>query len=137
MAFDGYYLKFGNAIFPNSLLIEESYSCTPDQKIVIDSYIDVNRNEHRDISSSRRATVSVTTKAYLTTQEQNQMISIMRQGLLNEIEGRYKVSFWNPNIDGYSTMEAFLSDIEYVVAMQLDSGPVYAGITIELEQNRG
>lgn len=137
MAFEGYYLKFGAAELPKNLLISESYSCVPEQKIVIDTFPDMDRVEHRDTAKNTKSSVTVVTKDYLTTDEKNKLREVLKQGLLNEIEGRYQVTFWNPNVDGYSTMEAFLSDIEYTVAMELDSGPVYNGITIELEQNRG
>lgn len=137
MGYGGYFLKFGTAELPNNLLIADSYKCTPDQKIIIDSFVDVNRNEHREVSKNKKSSVSVTTKGYLTSSEKSLVLDVLGQGLLNEIEGRYKVTFWNPNKDGYSTMEAFLENIEFTVAMALDSGPVYNGITIELNQDRG
>lgn len=134
--FDGTYLKFGNAPFPTELLITESYKCKPNQRIIIDSFQDNNRTEHRDVSKNKRSSVTVKTKDYLTTDEKNKVVNSLNQGLLNEIEGKYQVTFFNPLTDGYEDMEAFLTDIEFVVAMQLDSGPVYAGVEIILEQNR-
>ena len=137
MAFEGYYLKFGNQPLLADILVAESYQCVPGQKIIIDSFVDVDRKEHRDISKNTKTTVSVTTKDYLTSEQKGRLLSVLRQGLVNEIEGRYQVTYWNPNTDNYGMMEAFLTDIEYTVLMELDSGPVYSAVTLELEQDRG
>lgn len=137
MAFEGYYLKFAGQAVPSNLLVSESYVCKPGQKIIIDSFVDADRTEHRDISQNTKASVSVTTRDYLTSEQKNSLMSILKQGILNQVEGRYEVTYWNPNTDTYESMQAFMEDIEYTVAMELDSGPVYNGITIQLEQNRG
>lgn len=138
MAYEGYLIKFGSSVLANKLLVSDSYSCIPNQKIVINEFIDDTRKIHRDTwPDATKTTLSVTTKNFLTTAQKEEIQRCMSLGVLDETNGIYRVTFFNPRKDQYETMDAFLTPIEYRILNIYDTGPVYGAVTISLETNRG
>ena len=136
MAFEGYYIKFGGTPFPD-VMIDESYQCKANERIVIGSFVDANRTEHKDVSDKTKSTIVLKTKDYLTNDEKNAIINCMNMGLVNEVEDKYTVTFYNPRKDSYEKITAFVEMSEFKVIKELDSGPVYSSIEITIIQNVG
>ena len=137
MAFEGYYIKFGTSKFPNKFLLKGSYSCTPNKKVTISSYVDANRKEHEDNAEATKTEISIITQDYLTTKDKNEIIACLNMGVTSTIEKLYKVTYWNPLKDAYDTITAKMDDLDFAVVGKNSDGPLYGAIEIKLTQNVG
>lgn len=135
VAYKGYLIKFGSTPFPEDCLTSPGYTCTPKNRHNWKKYRDNNATTHVDNAASTKASIVIETKEYLSTEKNARIQAALQDGLLNEIEQRYKVEFWDPSINDYRTAEMRLVEpIEYVVLDTWDSGPVYDALSIELEE---
>ena len=51
---------------------------------------------------------------------------IMKSGLINEVERKYRVTYWNDETNTYTTGEFYVPDIEFK-RKRIENGTIYYG----------
>lgn len=112
MAFQGWLIKFGTTILPNSYL--ERYKDTPNQRLELNAYRDMAALLHRETSANHKTKIVIPVrKLYLG--EKIVLKAIIDSGVVEDGERERKVSitYWNSEDMDYKTGIFYIADIEY------------------------
>lgn len=111
--FKGYLLKFGNTVLPNKFLKLNSYSATPNQRTELDAYRDDYTQElFRTTSEGVKTKIEANTvPMYL--EDKIQFQEYLKSGLEDELQRKYKVTYWNGEINDYKTGYFYIPDTQY------------------------
>lgn len=136
MAFDGWLIKFGTVEFPPRYIAPASYDVEPEKREIIDKFKNMDNLNHFDIYKNRKAVIELSTKMGLHQKDIEDIQKIIRAGLLNEIEGKYKVTFWNPCKSVYQDAEMRMEDIRYPMRKvdPKNKDIIYDSFTIKLTE---
>ena len=130
----GYLVKFGDNPLPNKFLKE--YTSTPDRRIEKKAWRDNNQDLQRVTSPNYKSTVNLVIMP-LTQSEKDLFVSIISDGLVDETERKYKVTFWNLETAQYSDGFFYIPDTEYKIKHISDNetgAMFYDSFTLELIQ---
>jgi len=132
MAFQGWLLKFGDTVLPNSYI--EEYGETPNQRLELDSY-----------RESGTVTLRRTTSPYFKSKmeipirelylgEKIVLKAIVDSGMINTVERKVRITYWNSEIMDYASGEFYMPDIKYTIkhVNQIRLNMVYKSFTITL-----
>lgn len=132
MAFQGWLLKFGDTVLPNSYI--EEYGETPNQRLELDSY-----------RESGTVTLRRTTSPYFKSKmeipirelylgEKIVLKAIVDSGVINTVERKVRITYWNSEIMDYASGEFYMPDIKYTIkhVNQIRLNMVYKSFTITL-----
>lgn len=111
--YQGYLLKFGNTVIPNSYFIE--YSSTPNQRL--DSEEDNTDNTgklRRFVLKHTRSRIAFTVRS-LTLSEKIAFQNLIGSGITNSRERKATVTYWNDESNSYSQGEFYIPDITFTV----------------------
>lgn len=112
--FEGWILKFGNTILPNSFL-SNSYSATPNQRTELEAYRDdYTQNLYRITSTGLKTKIEANIKP-LYLEDKLKLQSIMENGLEDELQRKYKVTYWNDETCSYETGSFYIPDTTYSI----------------------
>lgn len=130
--FKGYFLKFGNMIFPNKYLAQGA-EATPFRRTDAEAYRDANNDLHRATIPNHKSTFKLTTIPGITLEEKIEIESIMSEGLLNEIERKYRVQYWNDDIgvNAYCTGDFYIPDPTFKRRKFVGGKLIYDSLTYE------
>lgn len=127
--YNGYLLSFGSAVFPNHWFLE--YSSTPDQRIDTDAERDNTGYLHRFTLPDGKTAITFSTHI-LDLDDKISLQQIFRSGLINSVQRKYRVTYWNDETNDYDTGEFYMPDISYQI-MDADSLTIrYNPITVKL-----
>lgn len=110
--YNGYLIKFGDYALPNSFINE--YPSTPNQRIEKKAWRDNNEYLNRVTSTNYKSTLKPKIRS-MSQDEFDLFISIMAHGLLNAVERKYQVKYWNTETMTYTTGEFYVPDLEFVI----------------------
>lgn len=113
MAYNGYLVKVGNYIIPNSFINLDSFEIVPDQRQDIDPYRDSNGKLHRKVVSNKPSAIRFST-VMLHRVEQ----VALRTGIKNNTsaaERKASVTYYNPDTDSYDTRDMYFPDVSYTI----------------------
>jgi len=131
--FKGYLLKFGNTIFPNEYLAIDKCKSIPDTRAEIEAYRDdYTQNLTRVTAPGKKTKEEYYTKEDLTLEEKIVIQNIMKAGLIDELQRKYHVTFWNDETNSYQETDIYIPDITYT-RKQVDrknNTIIYASIKI-------
>lgn len=130
MAFDGYLLKFNGYELPHKYIQLSSYDTTPNQRTELSAFRDNNNRLHRVTSPNHKTTIRFTTLP-LNLIEKSEIQEVMKKGLLNETERKYKVTYWNDETNTYITSEFYMPDVNYQIKKIEDKNIEYNPISFE------
>lgn len=115
MAYKGYLLKFGGTPLPNKYLAYDSYTITPNQRTEIAAYRDQNTNKlHRETIPFFKTKIDCETHV-MYEDEKIEFQSILRSGLVNAIERKYNVEYYDTEENAYKTGEFYIPDTEFKI----------------------
>lgn len=125
MAFNGYYIKVNGDIFPNYIIAQEGYKCTPNQRTDKNSYIDGTGALHRTILPVKRSTIKLKT---IDGFRYSEKLIIKSFFIPRDV---VTIDYWNDETDSYQTARFYVPDIEYTHKF-LDKNlkPVYSALDI-------
>lgn len=129
--YNGYLLKFGDQVFPNSYFLE--YSSTPDQRLDTDADRDNTGYLHRSTLPDGKTSIVFSTHI-MELDDKIAMQQIFHSGLLNFTQRKYLVTYWNDETNDYDTGEFYMPDIKYTAMDADDSTIRYNPITITLTE---
>ena len=130
--FKGYLIKFnsgGKSTFPHKYLAKEP-TFTPDQRLDAIAYRDANADLHRTTINNHKSKLELETIPGLTLEQRIELETDMLQGRLDNIERKYRITYWNDDIDvlNYETGYFYLADISYTIESISDTTIVYSAI---------
>ena len=116
MKFDGWLLKFGNVILPNSFLLADGWESTPNQRTEISAYRDANALLHRDTSPNYKTKIIITVRE-LNLAEMTALKEVIRQATVNEQERKISLTYWNDETLEYveATTKVYMPDVTYKI----------------------
>ncbi len=109
MTGNGYVLKVGSTVFPNSLLAPSGYSNIPDRRQDKNSYTDGRGVTQRGILPAKKTTIKVKTKDYLTYGQK-----LIVQAFFPNRD-KVTAQVWNDEKNAYQTMVCYVPDVEYTI----------------------
>lgn len=127
--YNGYLIKFGDMVMPNSYLQE--YSSTPNQRLESDAERDQNGNMQRSTLPYSKTSIVFSTHI-LTLDEKINFQEIINLSIINEAQRKCFVEYWNDEINMYSSGYFYIPDIEYSVMNADAESILYNPISIEL-----
>lgn len=129
-AYDGYLLKFGSHVLPNSFI--QKYNSKPNQRLELSAERDGNAYLHRETSPNYKSTVKPTIMPLYDGQLEL-FKAIVADGMVNERERKVHLTYWNVETQSYKSGDFYIPDIEYTVKHITDDGQlVYEGFEFEL-----
>lgn len=127
--YKGYLIKFDYTVLPNKYFLE--YSSTPDQRLDSDAERDNNGNLQRTTLPNGKTSITFSTHI-LDLDEKIKFQNIINSSIVNEIQRKCKVTFWDDEVNDYKTSYFYMPDIQYSV-MDADSSHIrYNPISVEL-----
>lgn len=130
MAYNGYLLKVGNYVIdPKKYIAAESYQVTRNVQD-LDSYRDANGVLHRNALAHAPIKVEFTTPAMMTNREVAEFMGNIRSQTTNEIERKYTVEVYVPELDDYVTDDMYMPDPQFTIYGSYDNHLTYKATRI-------
>ena len=127
--YQGYLIKFGNNIMPNSYFNE--YSSTPNQRLDSDAERDNLGNLQRSTLPNSKTTITFSTHI-LFLEEKLKFQEIINLSIINEAQRKCYITYWNDETNAYSSGYFYIPDIEFSL-LDADAKTIkYNPISIEL-----
>lgn len=127
--YKGYLLKFGNIIMPNGYFTE--YSSTPDQRLESDAERDNTGYLQRSTLPNGKTSITFSTHI-LHLDEKISFQNIINSSIINSVQRKCKVTFWDDEINDYKTSVFYIPDIEYQIIDASATDVRYNPISVEL-----
>lgn len=127
--YKGYLLKFRNTEFPNNYFAE--YSSTPDQRMDNDAERDDNGSLQRSTLPTGKTSITFSTHI-LHLNEKINMQNIINSGIVNTVQRKCYVTYWNDETNSYDSGYFYIPDIEFSVMDASKTDIRYNPISIEL-----
>ena len=112
MAYSRYLIAFNGVIFPTHYIKQGTYTVIPNQRTELSANRDNTNYLHRNTSPNHKTKISFET-GFLHLAEKTAIQNIMRNGLINEIERKYSMTYWNDETNDYRTAEFYMTDVTY------------------------
>lgn len=125
--YKGYLLKFGDTVFPHKYLAQNP-KFTPNQRTEAEAYRDANNDLHRITINNHKSKLEITTLD-LDLDEKLEVETAMKRGLMNEVERKYTIEFWNDEENTYNQGDFYMTDTDYSPRKITDSTIFYDPIT--------
>ena len=115
MAYKGYLLKFGNTKLPNKYLAYDSYEITPNQRTELEAYRDQNTNKlHRETIPYPKTKIDCETHV-MYEDEKIEFQNILKNGLVNALQRKYNVEYYDPEENTYKSGEFYIPDTPFKI----------------------
>lgn len=102
-------------MLPNKYLAYESYKITPNQRTELSAYRDQNINKlHRETIPYFKTKIDCDTKP-MYEREKMEMQEIMRSGLVNATERKYRVEYYDTENNVYKSGDFYIPDTEFSI----------------------
>ena len=116
-SFDGYLIAFGTpsngyTAFPHEYMAK-SPVFIPNQRTEAEAYRDANNDLHRVTIDNHKTRIELTTLPGLTNFQKAEIETAMSEGLLNTVERKYHIKFWNDDVNAYREGDFYLADVSY------------------------
>ncbi len=116
--FKGYILMFGSdekgaSRFQHYLAQNPTF--TPNQRTEAEAYRDADNNLHRVTIDNHKTKIEFSTISDITLEEKQEFESIMRSGLIDSVQRKYRVTYWNDDINAYKSGDFYIADTSYSI----------------------
>lgn len=134
--FNGWLIKFGNVVLPNSFILADGWQSVPNQRLELDAYRDLNALLHRETSENFKTSLTLNIRS-LTLEEMTafkNVIGLATLDITSKKERRLMVTYWNDEELDYKTATMYMPDVTYNIhTVNEDSKNIeYNSFTIEL-----
>lgn len=113
--FQGYLLKFGDTILPNRFLKFDSYTVTPNQRTELEAYRDDYTQELFRVTSEGVKTKIEANTPPMYLEKKLEFQEYLANGLEDELQRKYKVTYWNDETNEYKTGYFYIPDTAYSI----------------------
>lgn len=114
--FNGWLIRFGSSVLPNSFLIIEGWEATPNQRTEVDAYRDANNLLHRETSENFKSKITMSVRS-LELEEKILFQSIINSGMIDAAQRKVNVTYWNDETNQYETSSTgfYIPDIKWKI----------------------
>ena len=115
--FQGWLIKFGDVVLPNSFLLADGWETTPNQRLELDAYRDAFAYLHRETADDFKSKMTLNIRE-MTLQERmafNNIIGLATLPSVNKKQRKIAVTYWNDETLEYSSGEFYISDTTYSI----------------------
>ena len=114
--FNGWLIKFGEQVMPNSFLSLEGWEATPNQRTELDAYRDGNNLLHRETSENFKTKIVLSVHE-LELDEKILFQSIINSGMIDSTQRKVNVTYWNDETNQYVTSATgfYIPDIKWKI----------------------
>ncbi len=115
--FEGWLIKFGEVVLPNSYLLADGWESTPNQRMEADAYRDANMLLHRETSENFKSLITLNVRE-MTLEEMTAFKNVIGLATLpgsDKKERRVTVTYWNDETMMYATGTFYMPDIKYSI----------------------
>lgn len=114
MAYQGYLLKFGDVILPNSYIAQDDGNeQTPNQREEIKAVRDDYTRELTRVTADGTITKFTIVIRELTNTEMKALQNVMKHSIVDAKQRKYLVTYWNDENQQYERGNFYISDITY------------------------
>jgi hypothetical protein len=113
MAFEGWLVKFGSTVLPNSYL--EKYKDKPNQRLELNAARDATALLHRQTSPNYKTSLTIPIRS-LYLDLKILLKAIIDAGMVNERERKVSATYWNDEVMDYRSGVFYIADIEYTIS---------------------
>lgn len=130
-----YLIKFGNTPLPNRFITADGYVVTPNRRTELEAYRDANIELHRTTSPNYKTSIQLTLcPMKQADKEAVQQIIFSSDSMINMIERKVRVTYWNDEVCGYSTGYFYISDVTYTPLGNIGGEHWYKSVTYQLTE---
>lgn len=115
--YQGWLIKFGNVVLPNSFLLADGWESTPNQRVEIDAYRDANVLLHRETSANFKTKIKLNIRE-TTLPEREALKNVIGLAALpseDRKQRRVMVTYWNDETLEYTTGTFYIADTTYTI----------------------
>lgn len=115
--FNGWLIKFGDVVLPNSFILADGWQSVPNQRVEIDAYRDANVLLHRDTSGNFKTSITLNIRA-MTLEEKtafNNVIGLATLSITDKNQRKLMVTYWNDEELEYKTAVMYMTDTTYTI----------------------
>lgn len=121
--FAGYLLKFGSKELPNKYIVWEGVTTSPDMRTEAEAWRNANNELQRSTYTKYTSKIEFNTREGLTDDDIAEMYKIMSTSLENEVEQKYKITYWDDKTGTYKSGSFYLSDPSFKIKKIVESPP--------------
>ena len=134
--FNGWLIKFGDVVLPNSFILVDGWESTPNQRVELDAYRDANVLLHRETSENFKTSLTLTIRS-LNLEEMTafkNVVGLATLDVINKRQRRVIVTYWNDEELDYKTAIMYMTDTTYSIHTVSESRKdiEYNSFTLEL-----
>ena len=130
--FQGYLLKFGSEVFPNKYLDFDNQASTPNQRAEAEAYVDANNELHRITLLKYRTKIEYNTIDDLSLSDKIAIQNVLSQGLIDSVQRKYLVTYWNDETNSYETSNFYIPDTTFQIKKITADNIIYRSFKLTL-----
>lgn len=134
--FNGWLIKFGNVVLPNSFILSDGWESTPNQRLEIDAYRDANALLHRETSKNFKTSLKLNIRNLNLTEMKafKNVIGLATLGFNDKKQRKLSVNYWNDETLDYDHAVMYMPDVTYTIHIidEDEKDIEYNSFTIEL-----
>lgn len=133
-AFEGWLIKFGNTVLPNELLALSGFNSTPNQRIEKSAKRNANQTLIRKTARATKTKMTFQTKDNLTLDEKIRIQNVINSGMINQLERKVNVTYWNDETNSYVTSATgfYISDVQFPIKSIKGNDIIYGSVKYTL-----
>lgn len=115
--FNGWLIKFGNVILPNSFILADGWESTPNQRMELDAYRDANVLLHRETSENFKTSLTLNIRS-MDLEEMTAFKNVVGLATLEITSKRERclmVTYWNDEELEYKAAVMYMPDVTYSI----------------------
>lgn len=115
--FEGWLIKFGDVVLPNSFLLADGWESTPNQRVEIDAYRDAAVLLHRETAESFKTKIKLNIRE-LNLNERiafDNVIGLASLSMEDNRQRRVMVTYWNDETLEYTSGIFYMADTTYTI----------------------
>lgn len=115
--FEGWLIKFGGVILPNSFILADGWTSVPNQRVELDAYRDANVLLHRETSGNFKTSLTLNIRS-LTLEEMTafkNVIGLATLSVNDKKQRKLSITYWNDEELVYKSAEMYMTDTEYSI----------------------
>lgn len=128
-----YMIKFGDEILPNKYLMQDGYISVPNQRTELDAYRDADVLLHRSTSPNYKSKIQLTL-CPMNEDDKRNVKNIIKSGMVNEVERKVYVTYWNEEFDAYTSGFFYIADVSYQPMGMYGGELWYNSVELELTE---
>ncbi|EOT29504.1 hypothetical protein C805_00088 [Eubacterium sp. 14-2] len=115
--FNGWLIKFGDVVLPNSFILADGWESVPNQRIEIDAYRDANVLLHRETSENFKTSLTLNIRSMNLAEMTafKNVIGLATLEITSKRQRRVTVTYWNDEELDYKTAIMYMPDITYSI----------------------